>query len=68
MEWRYICGRVSYREMHQYKTLWTWSTYRYGSTDVSRFHMKRGYKAVVRRIDRVRKVLGLKPYILREGV
>lgn len=62
----YRGGYMTERQFKQFHVIWTWSAYRASSKEVDILYDKKGYDAVIRRIDRVRKVLGLKPYLQKE--
>ena len=60
-EQQFSRGQMSARDFRRYRFLWTWCAYRYSRTAQTRYYKRHGYKALMRRINWVRRVAGFGP-------
>ncbi len=62
--WEQITTKLQGADRQQALALWHWASFRYGSvgTPQERYFRRYGAAATLRRIDRVRSWLNLKPY------
>lgn len=63
-------GRITHRQWRRYFTAWLWSDFRHGGTAGichDRYWAKRGRSAYLKRLNRMRRVLGLPLFVVNNS-